>query len=220
MTFADWEETLSWRVFRVMAEFVDGFEFLSRLRRTVTIFGSARLNEHSPYYIKARELGRMLAAENFTVVTGGGPGIMEAANRGAVEGQGLSVGLNIELPLEQQFNPYVKQGMGFHFFFSRKFMLDYSALAYVYFPGGFGTLDELFTVLTLIQTGKADRRIPVILVGADYWQPMLDWIQAYHVKALSTLGAEDLDLIHVTDDLSDALHIIREACDRLEADED
>lgn len=216
MTFGDYEGFFSWRIFRIMSEFVDGFEFLSKLRRTVTIFGSARLKEEDRYYQIARELARRLAAEKYTVVTGGGPGIMEAANRGATEGKGLSVGLNIELPLEQEFNPYVKQGMGFHFFFSRKFMLDYSALTYVYFPGGFGTLDELFTVLTLIQTGKAERQVPVILVGTEFWKPLVEWLTTAHEGRYHTISHEDLDIIHLTDDLDEAMQIIRNACNLLE----
>lgn len=216
MTFGDYEGFFSWRIFRIMSEFVDGFEFLSKLRRTVTIFGSARLKEEDRYYQIARELGKRLAAEKYTVVTGGGPGIMEAANRGATEGKGLSVGLNIELPLEQEFNPYVKQGMGFHFFFSRKFMLDYSALTYVYFPGGFGTLDELFTVLTLIQTGKAERTVPVILIGTEFWKPLVEWLTTAHEGRYHTISRDDLDIIHLTDDLDEAMRIIDKACNALE----
>ncbi len=211
MTFADHEAELSWRVFRIMSEFVDGFEFLSKLHRTVTIFGSARLTEGDPYYGLARALARRLAEENFTVVTGGGPGIMEAGNRGAAEGGGLSVGLNIELPLEQQFNPYVRQGMGFHYFFSRKFMLDFSALAYVYFPGGYGTLDELFTVLTLIQTGKTARSVPVVLVGLDYWKPLVDWIKSGLLDRFRLINPEDLELFHLTDDLDEVMGLVRAA---------
>lgn len=218
MTFGDYEGMFSWRVFRIMSEFVDGFEFLSKLERTVTIFGSARLTQDHPYYQKARELGQRLAAEHYTVVTGGGPGVMEAANRGASEGKGLSVGLNIELPLEQQFNPYVKQGMGFHFFFSRKFMLDYSALTYVYFPGGYGTLDELFTVLTLIQTGKAERAVPVVLIGVEYWKPLVEWLTATHAGQYHTIEHEDLSIIHLTDDLDEAMQIIHDACNKLEGE--
>jgi uncharacterized protein (TIGR00730 family) len=211
MTFADHEAELSWRVFRIMSEFVDGFEFLSKLHRTVTIFGSARLTEGDPYYGLARALARRLAEENFTVVTGGGPGIMEAGNRGAAEGGGLSVGLNIELPLEQQFNPYVRQGMGFHYFFSRKFMLDFSALAYVYFPGGYGTLDELFTVLTLIQTGKTARSVPVVLVGLDYWKPLVNWIKSGLLDRFQLINPEDLEIFHLTDDLDEVMGLVRAA---------
>lgn len=211
MTFADTEGTFSWRIFRIMAEFVDGFEFLSKLHRTVTFFGSARLRQGDEFYELARRLAKRLAEEKFTVVTGGGPGIMEAGNRGATEGGGLSVGLNIELPLEQQFNDYVRQGMGFHYFFSRKFMLDYSALAYVYFPGGFGTLDELFTVLTLIQTGKADRTVPVILMGQKYWTPLVDWIKAELLGQYHLIGAGDLGIMHPTDDIEETVDLVRRA---------
>lgn len=217
MTFADPEATFSWRIFRIMAEFVDGFEFLSKLHRTVTIFGSARLRESDAFYDLARRLAQRLAEEKFTVVTGGGPGIMEAGNRGATEGGGLSVGLNIELPLEQQFNPYVRQGMGFHYFFSRKFMLDYSALAYVYFPGGFGTLDELFTVLTLIQTGKAGRKVPVILMGTSYWTPLVNWIQAGMLGKFRLISPGDLDIVHPTDDIEEAVRLVRDAWNATEA---
>jgi uncharacterized protein (TIGR00730 family) len=211
MTYSDHEAELSWRVFRIMSEFVDGFEFLSKLHRTVTFFGSARTREGEPYYELARHLAHKLAEEKFTVVTGGGPGIMEAGNRGAIEGGGLSVGLNIELPLEQQFNQYVRQGMGFHYFFSRKFMLDFSALAYVYFPGGYGTLDELFTVLTLIQTGKSDRSVPVILMGKEFWKPLEDWIGAAMLTQFHTVSPDDLDIIHLTDETDEAMELIREA---------
>ncbi len=137
---------------------------------------------------------------------------MEAGNRGAAEAGGKSVGLNIELPLEQEFNPYVKQGIGFHYFVSRKFMLDYSALAYVFFPGGFGTLDELFTVSTLIQTGKADRDLPVVLFGREFWMPLLDWIREAHIAQLKTVAPGDLEIWHVTDDLDQAVHVICENC--------
>lgn len=212
MTFGDHEGSISWRVFRIMSEFVDGFEFLSKLERSVTFFGSARLTEESMYYQKARALSYRLASEGFTIVTGGGPGIMEAGNRGAAEADGRSVGLNIELPLEQEFNPYVKQGIGFHYFMSRKFMLDYSALAYVFFPGGFGTLDELFTISTLIQTGKADRDVPVVLIGRDFWMPLLEWLQKTHAGIWHTVSAQDLDIWHVTDDLEQAVKWICEKC--------
>lgn len=215
MTFAEQEREFSWQVLRIMSEFVDGFEFLSKLERSVTFFGSARVTEADPSYQLARQLAQRLAREKFTVVTGGGPGIMEAGNRGATEAGGLSVGLNIELPLEQQFNPYVKQGMGFHYFFSRKFMLDYSAMAYVYFPGGYGTLDELFTVLTLIQTGKADHDVPVILIGTEYWAPLCQWIEQA-LLARRLIAADDLKIWHLTDDLDEVIQIIRAAGERIE----
>jgi uncharacterized protein (TIGR00730 family) len=213
MTFGDHEGSISWRIFRIMSEYVDGFEFLSKLERTVTFFGSARLTEENKYYQLARALGYRLAKEGFTIVTGGGPGIMEAGNRGASEAEGISVGLNIELPLEQEFNPYVKQGIGFHYFMSRKFMLDYSALAYVFFPGGFGTLDELFTISTLIQTGKADRDVPVVLIGREFWTPLLEWMKQAHVGRWHTVSRQDLDIWQVTDDPEEAVRWICDKCE-------
>lgn len=205
---------MSWEVLRIIAEFVQGFEFLSNLERTVTIFGSARLQEGDRYYELAREFGCRLAKAKFTVVTGGGPGIMEAGNRGATEADGHSVGLNIQLPMEQRLNNYVKEGMGFQYFFSRKFMLDYSALAYVYFPGGFGTLDELFTVLTLIQTGKSDGDVPVILIGVEYWRPLVDWIEG-EMKSRGLIGHDDAKLLRLTDDLDEAMRWVRKAGKRM-----
>lgn len=213
MTFAEYDGNFSWRVFRIMSEFVDGFEFLSKLERTVTFFGSARLREDNPYYGKARDLAYRLSKHGFTIVTGGGPGIMEAGNRGAAEAGGRSVGLNIELPLEQEFNPYVKQGIGFHYFMSRKFMLDYSALAYVFFPGGFGTLDELFTISTLIQTGKADRDVPIVLMGREFWTPLLEWTRKSLVGQWHTVAPRDFEIWQVTDDLEEAVQMICESCE-------
>lgn len=212
MTFGDSDGSVSWRVLRIMSEYVDGFEFLSKLERIVTIFGSARFSPDNPYYHKARALAHRLSQEGYTILTGGGPGIMEAANRGAFDADGKSVGLNIELPLEQEFNPYVKQGIGFHYFMSRKFMLDYSALAYVFFPGGFGTLDELFTISTLIQTGKADRDIPIVLIGREFWTPLLDWVQAAHIAKWHTISPDDMKIWRVTDDLDQAVKWICEEC--------
>jgi uncharacterized protein (TIGR00730 family) len=215
MTFAEREANFSWQVLRIMAEFVDGFEFLTRLRRTVTFFGSARVSESEPYYQLARALGKRLAEEQYTIVTGGGPGIMEAGNRGAAEGGGLSVGLNIELPLEQRLNSYVKHGMGFHYFFSRKFMLDYSAMAYVYFPGGYGTLDELFTVLTMVQTGKTDAAVPIILMGSEYWSPLADWLK-HSLAERHFISAGDLRMLKITDEIEEAVQIICSAGERAE----
>jgi uncharacterized protein (TIGR00730 family) len=198
----------SWRIFRIMAEFVDGFTFLARVQRSVTVFGSARLKEDHPYYELARRLGQRLAADGFTVVTGGGPGIMEAANRGACEESGDSVGLNIQLPHEQRVNRYVRRSMSFHYFFSRRVMLAFSAEAYVFFPGGYGTLDELFELLTLIQTGKIERSVPVILMGRDYWSPMVDWLRNTLLDSLHSISPDDLTIFTVTDDLDAAIRLI------------
>lgn len=211
----DYANDPSWRVFRIMAEFVQGLTFLSRLERTVTFFGSARLKEDNPYYQMARELGRRCAERGYTVVTGGGPGIMMAGNQGACEGNGISVGINIKLPFEEAANPYVTLSEEFHYFFSRKFMLDYSAQAYLYFPGGFGTLDELFTVLTLIQTGKMDEPVPpVILIGSDFWGGLTDWIESTLRDRFRTISPGDLNIFTLSDDLDEIERIVVAAEER------
>jgi uncharacterized protein (TIGR00730 family) len=215
LEFFDVERDPNWRIFRIMAEFVDGFTFLAALRRTVTIFGSARLPEDSPFYEAARELGRRIAEHGYTVVTGGGPGIMEAANRGATEAGGMSVGLNIRLPFEEKANLYVKQSISFHYFFTRKAMLDYSAQAYVFFPGGVGTCDELFTVLTLIQTGKMEAPMPpILLIGENFWRPLADWMRTTMAEQNGTIKHDDLLLFQITDDLDYAMKVIEEAEER------
>jgi uncharacterized protein (TIGR00730 family) len=194
-----------------MAEFVDGFTFLARIQRSVTFFGSARLKEGSPYYKQARRLARRLAEDGYTIVTGGGPGIMQAANQGAVDGNGDSVGINIQLPHEQRANPYVRQSISLHYFFSRKVMLDFSAEAYVFFPGGFGTLDEFFELITLAQTGKLDRYIPILLIGKDYWQPLVAWLETTVRDKLRAVSPADLQIWTLTDDLDEAVSIIEES---------
>jgi len=191
-----------WRSLRIMAEFVEGFDALAAVGKAVTIFGSARLHDGDPYYAKARELAELLAKEGFAVITGGGPGIMEAANRGCHEAGGLSIGCNIELPHEQASNPYVDLGVEFRYFFARKVMFVKYADGFAIFPGGFGTLDELFESLTLIQTGKI-RHFPVVLVGTEYWSGLLDWLRREAV-AHATIEALDLDLFSCTDDMAEA----------------
>ena len=204
---------ITWRIFRIMSEFVEGFQFLSESSREVTIFGSARLSEDSKWYKEAEKLGELLAKNKFTVITGGGPGIMEAANRGALEGKGVSIGLNIQLPSEQRVNPYVTKSRAFHYFFTRKVMLAASAQAYVYFPGGFGTMDELFEVITLIQTKKM-QRIPVIVVGKEFWQPLFDWIGGSMRDDLKTLNSDDLDIITIVDTAEEAFENIKDSEER------
>ena len=191
-----------WRSLRIMAEFVEGFDALAAVGKAVTIFGSARLHEGDPSYAKARELAGLLAKEGFAVITGGGPGIMEAANRGCHEAGGLSIGCNIELPHEQSVNPYVDLGVEFRYFFARKVMFVKYADGFAIFPGGFGTLDELFESLTLIQTGKI-RHFPVVLVGKEYWVGLLEWLKKEAV-ARATIDALDLDLMICTDDMAEA----------------
>lgn len=197
-----------WRVLRIMGEFVHAFDALAEVGAAVTFFGSARARESEPMYQAARKLAFLLAQSGFAVITGGGPGIMEAANRGAHEAGGLSIGCNIELPHEQAVNPYADVAVNFRYFFCRKTMFMKYSEGFVLFPGGFGTLDELFEALTLIQTGKI-QRFPVILFGSAYWQGLLDWMRG-HLLAEGKIDAEDLDLVHVTDSIEEAAKVMVE----------
>ncbi len=196
----------SWRIFQIMAEFVSGFEELSRIRPSVSIFGSARTPEDHPWFAKTELIAKLLSDSGFTVVSGGGPGIMTAANKGAFAGSSPSVGLNITLPHEQIGNPYQDISLNFRHFFSRKVMFIKYAAAYVVLPGGFGTLDELAEILTLIQTGKA-RKIPIILVEREFWSGLLDWIRKTMVVQ-GTISPEDMDLIQVIDDPDEIIEAI------------
>ena len=196
--FYDFTDQESWRVFRIMAEFVEGFEELAQVGKAVSIFGSARTLPEDPYYKKARETSKLLAESGYAIITGAGPGIMEAANRGAKEGGGLSVGLNIEIPTEQQSNEYVEKLLSFRYFFCRKVMFVKYAHAFVIFPGGFGTVDEFMESITLIQTGRASR-FPVILVGGDYWQGFIDWMKGTLLKA-QNISQSDVDIFQVIDE--------------------
>ena len=195
-----------WRVFRIMGEFVEGFERLGDVTDAVTFLGSARTQPDDPLYVKATETARLLAEAGFPIITGGGPGIMEAANRGAVEGEGLSIGVNIELPHEQGTNPWVRRGVFFRFFFVRKMMLARYSRAMIAFPGGYGTLDELFEYLTLMQTGKMSLH-PTVLFGAAYWAPMVSWLERT-VLGEGKIDARDLSLFRVTDSPAEAAEII------------
>ncbi|HNY64365.1 MAG TPA: TIGR00730 family Rossman fold protein [Deltaproteobacteria bacterium] len=197
----------SWRIFRIMAEFVDGIETMSSLEPAVTIFGSARSKPGDRYYTMAVETARLLAQEGFSVITGGGPGIMEAANKGAMEGGGQSVGLNIVLPFEQHLNPYTNIHVNFRYFFVRKVMFVKYAMSYIIFPGGFGTLDELFEALTLIQTDKI-KPFPVVMVGTDYWKGLLDWIRDTMISEGMILP-EDRSIFTVVNTPEDAVEIIK-----------
>jgi uncharacterized protein (TIGR00730 family) len=199
----------SWRVLRIMGEFVWGFDNLASIRDGVSIFGSARTRPGSPYYVEAVRVARLLAERGIPVITGGGPGIMEAGNRGAKEAGGVSVGCNIELPFEQGNNPYLTKNLLFKFFFVRKTMFVKYATAFVVFPGGYGTMDELFEALTLIQTGKV-KSFPVILFGRDYWAGMVDWLSRT-VAGAGNIDPADLTLFHVTDDPEEAVRIVLEA---------
>jgi uncharacterized protein (TIGR00730 family) len=196
-----------WRIFRIMAEFVDSFEALSKVGPGVTIFGSARMKPRDPYYRAAVELARGLAKHNLAVITGGGPGIMEAANKGAALAKGKSVGLNIELPSEQRGNRYANIPINFHYFFSRKVCFVKYSLGFVFMPGGFGTLDEFFEVITLVQTERIPA-FPLILFGRAYWKGLLAWIKATTQEKHKFISPGDLDLVTITDDPQEAVSVI------------
>jgi hypothetical protein len=203
---SDWVHTDPWRVLRIQAEFVEGFGLLAGVPRAVTVFGSARTPIDSPDYASAQEVGAALASAGWAVITGGGPGSMEAVNKGCQEAGGLSIGLGIELPFEQKLNPWVDLGLNFRYFFVRKTMFVKYAQAFVILPGGFGTMDELFEALTLVQTRKVTR-FPVILMGVDYWRGLLDWLRD-SLQATGRIGPNDLELITLTDDVDEALAAI------------
>ncbi len=202
----DFTRTDPWRVMRIMGEFIEGFDTLASVDKAVTIFGSARIGPDDPHYDAAMETGRLLAEAGFAIITGAGPGIMEAANKGARLGGGRSIGCNIELPFEQGANPYVDTLVNFRYFFVRKTMFIKYSVAFIIFPGGFGTLDELFEALTLIQTGKI-YRFPVILFGRYYWAGLLRWLQA-RVLSEGKISEGDLDLMLVTDDPAEAAQAV------------
>jgi uncharacterized protein (TIGR00730 family) len=199
----------TWRVMRIMAEFIEGFDNLASVTKGVTIFGSARTHPEDPQYTAAQEVARLLAKEGFAIITGAGPGIMEAANRGAKEAGGKSIGCNIELPFEQGANPYVDTLINFRYFFVRKTMFIKYSNAFIIFPGGFGTLDEAFEALTLIQTGKI-YQFPVILFGRHYWAGLIRWIQA-RLLGEKKISAGDMDLMIMTDDPAEAAKIVLQA---------
>lgn len=207
-------DNINWRIFRIMAEFVEGFEFLSHLEKEVSVFGSARAMPENKYYKLARDLGFKLGKSGYTMVTGGGPGIMEAGNRGAFEAGAESVGLDIQLPNEQRRNKYVKQSKGFHYFFTRKVMLSASAQAYVFFPGGFGTLDELFEIVTLIQTGKMSDQVPVILFGKEYWIGMIEWVKKNMMDGNHFVEPFEIEILRIVDTVDEAYAIISKTPER------
>lgn len=207
-------ENVYWRIFRIMAEFIEGFEFLSKLHREVTFFGSARTSPDSPYYKLAHKLGKLCAESGYTVITGGGPGIMEAGNKGAYDAGGESVGLDIELPHEQRRNRFVTRAIGFHYFFTRKVMLSASAQAYVFFPGGFGTLDEATEMIALIQTGKTPQDIPCIFMGRDFWEPFIKWIKETLYEKNAYIAEKDMNIMRVVDTPEEALEIIKATAER------
>jgi hypothetical protein len=204
---SDWVHTDPWRVLRIQAEFVEGFGLLADVPHAVSIFGSARTKPDTEEYALAERIGAALAGAGYPVITGGGPGIMEAANRGAVSAGGVSIGLGIELPFEQSLNDYVDIGIEFRYFFVRKTMFVKYSQAFVVLPGGFGTLDELFEAITLVQTRKITR-FPIVLVGTAFWSGLLDWIKDQMLTA-GSISHEDLDLVHLTDDPAEVVDIVK-----------
>jgi uncharacterized protein (TIGR00730 family) len=197
----------SWRLFRILSEFVEGFETLADIQPAVSIFGSTRVSADNPLYVKAEQMARLLTESGFNVITGGGPGIMEAANKGALEGGGKSIGLNIDLPAEQAPNPYTNIHLSFRYFFVRKVMFVKYAMAYIIFPGGFGTLDELFEAITLIQTKKI-KPFPLILVDSSYWQGLIDWLKGSPLQ-VKHISPADLDIIQILDDPQEIIKHIK-----------
>lgn len=207
-----WNETKtndSWAIFKIMSEFVEGYEKLSRIGPCVSIFGSARLKPGDQYYDLAEQMGYELTQHGYGVITGGGPGIMEAGNKGAYRGKGTSVGLNIELPFEQHDNPYIDpdKNLEFDYFFVRKVMFVKYSQGFIVMPGGFGTLDEMFEAITLIQTKKIGR-FPIILMGTDFWSGLIDWIKTTLLKDHATISEKDLDLIHIVDTPIEAINVL------------
>ncbi len=206
---SDWVHTDPWRVLRIQSEFIEGFGMLAELGPAISVFGSARTKPTDPMYAAAEETGRKLVKAGYAVITGGGPGVMEAANKGASEAGGVSVGLGIELPFENGLNEWVDIGMNFRYFFTRKTMFVKYAQGFVVMPGGFGTLDELFEALTLAQTRKVTS-FPVVLFGSDYWQGLLDWARG-SVLSYGCIAERDLALLRVTDDVEEAVAIMRDS---------
>jgi len=206
---SDWVHTDPWRVMRIQAEFVEGFGLLAELGKAVSVFGSARTKPGTPEYQQAQDIASGLVRAGYAVITGGGPGIMEAANKGAFEANGTSVGLGIELPLESGLNDYVNMGIEFRYFFVRKTVFMKYSQAFVVLPGGYGTMDELFEALTLVATGKMTR-FPIVLVGSEYWSGLLDWLKTT-MLAEGKIGQDELALLHLADDPDEVVSIIREA---------
>ena len=201
----------SWQIFKIMSEFVEGFDSMSKIGPCVSVFGSARTKPENQYYQSAEEIGYLLTQKGYGVITGGGPGIMEAANKGAKRGKGKSVGLNIELPFEQSHNQFIDNDklLNFDYFFVRKVMFVKYAQGFIVLPGGVGTLDELFEAITLIQTEKIGR-FPIVLVGSSYWQGLLDWIKVTMLESEHNISPEDLDLFNIVDTPTEAVEIIEE----------
>jgi uncharacterized protein (TIGR00730 family) len=211
----DFRSSMHWKIFRIMAELMDGWQFLADFKNNVAVFGSASINKEHQWYKEAVKLGTLIANEGYAVVTGGGPGIMEAANFGAAQAtsanKGESLGIDIKTGEFTRANPYVKKGVSFHYFFTRSLMISYSSRAYVYFPGGIGTLDHLSSIITLIQTGKTAKSTPIILVSSEFWGSIDRWVQRVMFEKFKAIDEEDMKLYHIVDTAEEAMEIIRKA---------
>jgi uncharacterized protein (TIGR00730 family) len=204
----DFRTTSSWRIFRIMSEFVEGFEFVADLKKAVAFFGSSRIDWEHKSYRDAQRLAYLLAKDGCTIVTGGGPGIMEAANKGAMAAGGESIGINIQLPEAQRTNEYITKGLGFHYFFTRKVMFAFACRVYVFFPGGFGTLDEFFEMVTLVQTKKLGYPVKVIAIGKDYWGGIMKWLEEEVCGKRGAITKEELKIITIADSPQEAYRLI------------
>lgn len=205
----DFRKTFPWRIFKIMSEFIEGFEFVADFKKSVSIFGATTSLPDDRYYKEAEKLGRLLAKSGYAVITGGGPGIMEAANKGAYECGGEAVGINIQLPEGQRSNKFVNKAIGFYYFFTRKVMLSISSSIYVFFPGGYGTLDEFFEMSVLVQTKKISSKTKIIVVGKDYWMPLCNWIKEDIYEKRKAVKKTDLDIFKIVDSAEDAMKIIK-----------
>ncbi len=210
----DFRKSFQWRIFRIMAEFVEGFHFVADFgKKSVAIFGSSKFTEENPNYQKARLFGELLAKNGFTVVTGGGPGIMEGANRGAYENEGDSVGINIQIGDRERANQYMNRSTAFHYFFTRKVMLSFASSGYVFFPGGFGTLDEFFEIVTLIQTKKLPLPVCVVAVDKEFWEPFFNWMEKDLCEKHGTITKKDLQIFNLVDTPEEAMEVIKKEFD-------
>ncbi len=206
----DFRKTFPWRIFKIMAEFIEGFEFITDFKdKSATVWGGTKVDPDDHYYKEAEKLGGFLAKEGYTVVSGGGPGIMEAANKGAYEANGNSVGINIQLPEGQRANSFANKKIGFHYFFTRKVMMSMASSVYVFFPGGFGTLDEFFEMVVLSQTQKFSHKVLIVAVGKEYWQPLFEWIKKEIYEKRKAIDEEDLEIFKIVDSAEEAMEIIK-----------
>ena len=206
----DYRRTFPWRIFKIMAEFIEGFEFITDFKeKSATVWGGTRVSPNDRYYKEAEKLGKLLSQEGYAVVSGGGPGIMEAANKGAYRAGGDSVGINIQLPEGQRVNKFTNKKIGFHYFFTRKVMMSMASSVYVFFPGGYGTLDEFFEMIMLSQTRKFSHKVFIVAIGKEYWQPLFDWLIKEVYEKRGAINEKDLKIFEIVDNAEEAIEIIK-----------